>query len=49
LLPDVTTIPFNLKYEGVKVGRASLIAQKSFENSSGVVVLFDHAVIAQSF
>lgn len=49
LLPEVTTVPINLKYQGVKVGRASLIGQKSFENSAGIVVLFDHAIIAQTF
>jgi hypothetical protein len=45
LVPDVNSVPFNLKYQGVKIGRASLLSQKSFQYSSGVVVLFDHNVI----
>ncbi len=49
LVPDVNTVPINLKYEGVKIGRASLLSQKSFQYSSGVVVLFDHNVIRTTF
>lgn len=45
LLPNINSIPVNVKIQKEKVGRVSLLSADSEGNNSGVVLLFDHAAI----
>ena len=44
-LPNLNSVPVNLKLEKEKVGRVSLLSADEHGNNSGIVVLFDHAQI----
>lgn len=44
-LPNINSVPVNLKLQKERVGRVSLLSNDEHGNNSGIVILFDHAQI----
>lgn len=46
-LPDLNSIPVNIKLDKTKVGRVSVLSRDSNGVNSGIIILFDHSKIVE--
>jgi hypothetical protein len=46
VIPNINSIPVNIKLEKEKVGRVSILSEDKNQTNAGLVILFDHAKIS---